>query len=58
MPGTDKPADMRVIYIYRRDGNKPAENWVIIDILHWLFMLGNDVLAWDNVLSASTSSYG
>jgi hypothetical protein len=58
LPGTDKPADMRVIYIYRRDGNKPAENWVIIDILHWRFMLGNHVLARGHFLSASTSSYG
>jgi len=38
------PADMRVIDIYRRDGDKLAENWVFIDILHFLSMQGLDVL--------------
>ena len=28
---TKKPSDMRVIDIYRREGNKLAENWVFID---------------------------
>jgi len=37
-------ADMRVIDIYRRDGDKLAENWVFIDILHFLNMQGLDVL--------------
>lgn len=39
------PADMRVVDVYRRDGDKLAENWVIIDLLHWLSMQGLDVLA-------------
>lgn len=38
------PADMRVIDIYRRDGDKLAENWIFIDILHFLNMQGLDVL--------------
>lgn len=38
-------ADMRVVDIYRRDGDKLAENWVFIDILHFLNMQGLDVLA-------------
>lgn len=38
-------ADMRVVDIYRRDGDKLAENWVFIDILHFLDMQGVDVLA-------------
>ena len=37
-------ADMRVIYIYRRDGDKLAENWIFIDILHFLNMQGLDLL--------------
>ncbi len=37
-------ADMRVVDIYRRDGDKLAENWIFIDILHWLNMQGLDVL--------------
>ena len=39
------PADMRVVDVYRRDGDKLAENWVFIDVLHWLSMQGLDVLA-------------
>jgi hypothetical protein len=39
------PADMRVVDVYRRDGDKLAENWVIIDLPHWLAMQGLDVLA-------------
>lgn len=37
-------ADMRVIDIYRRDGDKLAENWIFIDMLHFLNMQGLDVL--------------
>lgn len=37
-------ADMRVIDIYRRDGDKLAENWIFIDILHFLNMQGLDIL--------------
>ena len=44
MPASNA-ADMRVVDVYRRDGNKLAENWVIIDLLHWLSMQGLDVLA-------------
>jgi len=40
----DATADMRVVDIYRRDGDKLAENWVFIDILHFLKMQGVDVL--------------
>ena len=38
-------AEMRVVDIYRRDGDKLAENWVFIDMLHFLKMQGVDVLA-------------
>ena len=37
-------ADMRVVDIYRRDGDKLAENWIFIDMLHFLNMQGLDVL--------------
>ncbi len=37
-------ADMRVVDIYRRAGDKLAENWVFIDMLHFLNMQGLDVL--------------
>ncbi|WP_282128183.1 ester cyclase [Roseobacter litoralis] len=45
VPGNDIRADMRVVDIYRRDGNKLVENWVFIDMLHFLKMQGVDVLA-------------
>jgi ketosteroid isomerase-like protein len=46
LPGNAaQPADMRVVDVYRRDGDKLAENWVFIDILHYLKMQGLDVLA-------------
>jgi len=38
------PAEMRVVDLYRRDGDKLAENWIFIDILHYLSMQGLDVL--------------
>ena len=46
MPGNGKDrAEMRVVDIYRRDGDKLAENWVFIDILYFLKQQGLDVLA-------------
>lgn len=38
------PADMRVVDVYRRDGDKLAENWIFIDILHFLSQQGLNVL--------------
>jgi len=37
-------SEMRVVDLYRRDGDKIAENWVIIDHLHFLKLLGIDLL--------------
>jgi len=36
---------MRVVDMYRRDGDKLVENWVLIDIPHYLAQQGLDVLA-------------
>ena len=44
MPASGKAGEFRVIDIYRRDGDKLAENWIFIDILHYLNTLGLDVL--------------
>ncbi len=44
MTGNDIRADMRVVDVYRREGDKLAENWVFIDLLHYLSMQGLDVL--------------
>jgi len=38
------PADLRVIDIYRRDGDKLTENWIFIDFLHFWDQLGVDIL--------------
>lgn len=45
LPGNDRDCEFRVIDIYRRDGDKLAENWIFIDILHWLDQQGDNVLA-------------
>ena len=44
MPPYRDFADMRVVDIYRRKGDKLAENWVFIDLLHFLNMQGQDIL--------------
>lgn len=43
LPASDTPADMRVVDIYRREGNKLAENWVFIDLPWWLQQQGVDI---------------
>ena len=45
MPEFEKSADMRVIDIYRRNGEKLTENWIFIDLLHFWNQLGVDFLA-------------
>ena len=44
LPASDTQTEMRVVDIYRRDGDKLAENWIFIDFLHYLLLLGVDVL--------------
>ncbi|MEO1110392.1 MAG: nuclear transport factor 2 family protein [Pseudomonadota bacterium] len=45
LPPSDTPADMRIVDLYRREGDKLAENWIFIDIPHFLAMQGVDILA-------------
>ncbi|MEM7470031.1 MAG: ester cyclase [Pseudomonadota bacterium] len=45
LPASNKPSDMRVVDVYRREGDKLAENWIFIDMLHFLNQQGLDVLA-------------
>jgi len=45
MPASDQLCDFRVIDIYRREGDKLVENWIFIDLLHWLKQQGRDPLA-------------
>jgi hypothetical protein len=44
MTASANPADMRVVDLYREEGGKLSENWIFIDILHYLNMQGLDVL--------------
>jgi len=44
LPKTEKTVEMRVVDIYRRDGEKLAENWIFIDLLYFLMQQGVDVL--------------
>ena len=45
LPGYGRPVDMRVVDMYRREGEKLAENWIIIDLPWWLKQQGLDVFA-------------
>jgi len=44
MPAHDQLVHMRVVDIYRREGEKLAENWIFIDLLYFLMQQGVDVL--------------
>lgn len=44
LASSDVEADMRIVDLYRREGNKLAENWIFIDIPHFLLMLDVDIL--------------
>lgn len=43
-PASGQMGDFRVIDIYRRDGDKLAENWVFIDLPHFWKTQGIDIL--------------
>ena len=44
LPGGQIAADMRVVDVYRREGDKLKENWVLIDIPYWLLQQGVDII--------------
>jgi len=44
LPGGKVNAEMQVVDVYRREGDKLAENWVFIDLPYWLKQQGLDVL--------------
>ena len=35
MPASNMEAEMRIVDLYRRKGDKLAENWIFIDLLHF-----------------------
>jgi len=44
LPASDRTGEMRVVDVYRRDGEKLSENWIFIDIPHFLSCLGLNLL--------------
>ena len=48
---SDIESEMRVVDLYRRDGDKIAENWIFIDHLHFLKILGVDLLERNRIIS-------
>ena len=42
---SDAAVEMRIVDLYRREGDLLAENWIFIDHLHILHQLGFDALA-------------
>ncbi|MEM7327510.1 MAG: nuclear transport factor 2 family protein [Pseudomonadota bacterium] len=44
LPEAAKASEMRVVDVYRRAGDKLMENWVLIDLPHYLKQQGLDVL--------------
>ena len=44
LPGGKINAEMQVVDVYRREGDKLVENWVLIDLPYWLKQQGLDVL--------------
>lgn len=43
LPGGNVRAEMQVVDVYRLEGDKLAENWVLIDIPYWLKQQGLDI---------------
>ena len=44
LPGGEVRADMQVVDVYCRKGDKLSENWVFIDLIYWLKQQGVDIL--------------
>jgi len=44
LPGGQVNAEMQVVDVYRREGDRLAENWIFIDLPYWLKQQGLDVL--------------
>ena len=44
LPGGNVHTEMQVVDVYRREGDKLIENWVLIDLPYWLKQQGLDVL--------------
>jgi len=57
LPGGEINAAMQVVDIYRREGDKLAENWILIDIPYWLKQQGLDIFErTQKIMNPNTSS--
>ena len=56
LPGGEVRGDMRVVDVYRRDGDKLAENWVIMDLPYWLKQQGLDIIERTTQIHAPTTN--
>jgi hypothetical protein len=57
LPGGEINAAMQVVDIYRRESDKLAENWVLIDIPYWLKQQGVDIFErTQKILNPKTNS--
>ncbi len=50
LPPTGQQLELRVMDIWRREGDLLKENWVAIDICHMLDQMGLDVFAQSHAL--------
>lgn len=53
LPESDVIGEMRVVDVYRREGDRLAENWVIIDFPHYFASFGIDLIA--NAVAAQSA---
>lgn len=53
LPESDQRGEMRIVDVYRRDGERLAENWVIIDLPHYFGSFGIDLLG--NAIAAQNA---
>ncbi len=44
LPESNLRGEMRIVDVYRRDGDRLSENWVIIDLPHYFSFFGIDLL--------------
>ena len=44
LPTTERKIHMRLVDVYRRHGEKLAENWIFIDLLNWMMQQNVDIL--------------
>ena len=58
MTSSEQTSEMRVVDIYRREGDLLAENWIFIDLLHFFLKLDHDILGrMTRILNSGSPGY-